>query len=76
MPGAGRAAGNGLGETGWVLSGLPAQGAHRMPGSVTKPKANPESLFAAGYAACFSSALNAAARGHRHGRWLTSASIR
>jgi len=47
-----------------------------MPGSVTKPKANPESLFAAGYDACFSSALNAAARGHRHGRWLTSASIR
>lgn len=28
------------------------------PGSTTNPKANPETLFAAGYAACFSGALN------------------
>ncbi len=33
-----------------------------QPGSTTNPKANPETLFAAGYAACFSSALNAVAR--------------
>ncbi len=32
------------------------------PGSIANPKANPETLFAAGYSACFSSALNAAAR--------------
>lgn len=31
------------------------------PGSKTNPKANPETLFAAGYAACFSGALNAMA---------------
>ncbi|MGI8417875.1 MAG: Ohr family peroxiredoxin [Nakamurella sp.] len=31
------------------------------PGSKTNPKANPETLFAAGYAACFSSALNSIA---------------
>ncbi|MBO1755410.1 organic hydroperoxide resistance protein [Allobranchiibius sp. CTAmp26] len=31
------------------------------PGSKTNPKANPETLFAAGYAACFSGALNAVA---------------
>lgn len=28
------------------------------PGSTSSPKANPETLFAAGYAACFSGALN------------------
>lgn len=28
------------------------------PGSRTNPKANPETLFAAGYAACFGNALN------------------
>jgi osmotically inducible protein OsmC len=28
------------------------------PGSTAHPKANPETLFAAGYAACFQSALN------------------
>jgi len=32
------------------------------PGSTSNPKANPETLFAAGYAACFSGALNAASR--------------
>ncbi len=32
------------------------------PGSAANPKANPETLFAAGYAACFSGALNAVAR--------------
>ncbi len=32
------------------------------PGSTANPKANPETLFAAGYAACFSGALNAVAR--------------
>ncbi|AKU17726.1 organic hydroperoxide resistance protein [Luteipulveratus mongoliensis] len=32
------------------------------PGSVSNPKANPETLFAAGYAACFSGALNAVAK--------------
>jgi lipoyl-dependent peroxiredoxin len=32
------------------------------PGSTTNPKANPETLFAAGYAACFSGALNAMGR--------------
>ncbi|WP_153504777.1 organic hydroperoxide resistance protein [Cumulibacter manganitolerans] len=32
------------------------------PGSTRNPKANPETLFAAGYAACFSGALNAVAR--------------
>lgn len=31
------------------------------PGSVSNPKANPETLFAAGYAACFSGALGAVA---------------
>jgi len=31
------------------------------PGSTSNPKANPETLFAAGYAACFSGALNAVA---------------
>jgi osmotically inducible protein OsmC len=31
------------------------------PGSVTNPKANPETLFAAGYAACFQGALTARA---------------
>lgn len=31
------------------------------PGSVSNPKANPETLFAAGYAACFGGALNAIA---------------
>lgn len=31
------------------------------PGSASNPKANPETLFAAGYAACFSGALNAVA---------------
>jgi lipoyl-dependent peroxiredoxin len=31
------------------------------PGSRTNPKANPESLFAAGYAACFGNALNSVA---------------
>lgn len=31
------------------------------PGSKSNPKANPETLFAAGYAACFSGALNAVA---------------
>jgi lipoyl-dependent peroxiredoxin len=29
----------------------------RPPGSATNPKANPETLFAAGYAACFQGAL-------------------
>ena len=40
------------------------------PGSRTNPKANPETLFAAGYAACFSGALNAdgPGRGHRRER--------
>lgn len=33
------------------------------PGSTSNPTANPETLFAAGYAACFSGALAAAARG-------------
>lgn len=32
------------------------------PGSKTNPKANPETLFAAGYAACFSGALNLVAK--------------
>jgi osmotically inducible protein OsmC len=32
------------------------------PGSTSNPKANPETLFASGYAACFSGALNAVAR--------------
>ena len=32
------------------------------PGSVSNPKANPETLFASGYAACFSGALNAIGR--------------
>ena len=32
------------------------------PGSKLHPKANPETLFAAGYAACFSGALNAMAQ--------------
>ena len=32
------------------------------PGSTANPKANPETLFAAGYAACFSGALSAVAR--------------
>ena len=32
------------------------------PGSTANPKANPETLFAAGYAACFSGALNALGR--------------
>lgn len=31
------------------------------PGSVSNPKANPETLFASGYAACFSGALAAVA---------------
>ena len=31
------------------------------PGSVSNPKANPETLFAAGYAACFGNALNSVA---------------
>ncbi len=31
------------------------------PGSTANPKANPETLFASGYAACFSGALNAVA---------------
>ncbi|YAL83954.1 organic hydroperoxide resistance protein [Dermacoccaceae bacterium W4C1] len=31
------------------------------PGSKSNPKANPETLFAAGYASCFSGALNAVA---------------
>lgn len=31
------------------------------PGSKTNPKANPETLFAAGYSSCFSGALNAVA---------------
>ncbi|TWE09253.1 organic hydroperoxide resistance protein [Rudaeicoccus suwonensis] len=31
------------------------------PGSTSNPKANPETLFAAGYAACFCGALNAVA---------------
>ncbi|NNG39078.1 organic hydroperoxide resistance protein [Flexivirga sp. ID2601S] len=31
------------------------------PGSTSNPKANPETLFAAGYSACFSGALNAVA---------------
>ncbi len=31
------------------------------PGSVANPKANPETLFAAGYAACFQGALSARA---------------
>jgi osmotically inducible protein OsmC len=34
------------------------------PGSVSNPKANPETLFAAGYAACFQGALAAVAGGH------------
>lgn len=33
------------------------------PGSTSNPKANPETLFAAGYAACFSGALNLVAKG-------------
>jgi osmotically inducible protein OsmC len=32
------------------------------PGSQANPKANPETLFAAGYSACFSGALNLVAR--------------
>ncbi|NYI70925.1 Ohr subfamily peroxiredoxin [Naumannella cuiyingiana] len=32
------------------------------PGSTSDPKANPETLFAAGYASCFSGALNAVAK--------------
>lgn len=32
------------------------------PGSTANPKANPETLFAAGYAACFGGALNAVAK--------------
>lgn len=32
------------------------------PGSKANPKANPETLFAAGYAACFGNALNTVAR--------------
>ena len=32
------------------------------PGSQTNPKANPETLFAAGYSACFSGALNLVAK--------------
>lgn len=32
------------------------------PGSRSNPKANPESLFAAGYAACFGNALNGVAK--------------
>ena len=32
------------------------------PGSRANPKANPETLFASGYAACFSGALNAMGR--------------
>ena len=32
------------------------------PGSTSNPKANPESLFAAGYAACFGNALNGVAK--------------
>ncbi|GAB3485413.1 organic hydroperoxide resistance protein [Flexivirga sp.] len=32
------------------------------PGSQANPKANPETLFAAGYSACFSGALNAMAQ--------------
>ncbi|MGA8979947.1 MAG: Ohr family peroxiredoxin [Pedococcus sp.] len=32
------------------------------PGSTSKPKANPETLFASGYAACFSGALAAVAQ--------------
>jgi Ohr subfamily peroxiredoxin len=32
------------------------------PGSRANPRANPETLFAAGYAACFSGALNAMGR--------------
>ena len=32
------------------------------PGSTANPKANPETLFASGYAACFSGALNALGR--------------
>ena len=32
------------------------------PGSTANPKANPETLFAAGYSACFSGALNAVAK--------------
>ncbi|NNM45963.1 organic hydroperoxide resistance protein [Knoellia koreensis] len=32
------------------------------PGSVSNPKANPETLFAAGYASCFSGALAAVAK--------------
>ena len=32
------------------------------PGSTANPKANPETLFAAGYSACFSGALNLVAK--------------
>ncbi len=34
----------------------------RRPGSKSNPAANPETLFAAGYAACFGSALTSAAK--------------
>ena len=43
------------------------------PGSVANPKANPESLFAAGYAACFNSALLGAAR--QRGLDITGTSV-
>ncbi len=43
------------------------------PGSVANPKANPETLFAAGFAACFSSSLNAV--GRRQGLDVSSSSV-
>ncbi len=43
------------------------------PGSVANPKANPETLFAAGFAACFSSALNSVAR--RQGLDVSSSTV-
>ncbi len=47
------------------------------PGSQSNPKANPETLFAAGYAACFSGALNAVAgrAGHDTSESTVTASV-
>ncbi|MBO1767891.1 MULTISPECIES: organic hydroperoxide resistance protein [Allobranchiibius] len=47
------------------------------PGSKSNPKANPETLFAAGYASCFSGALNAVASraGHDTSESTVTASV-
>jgi osmotically inducible protein OsmC len=47
------------------------------PGSVTNPKANPETLFAAGYASCFNNALGriATAQGHDGAGAVTVAAV-